>query len=198
MVGTSGHSTTITRQILILRAQPVSDPRAHRWTSRLICAGVHHQARRFVIRNFGIHRPHPADVVGDFAQVRPQFAQIHSALAVLFEREGRFHQLAGTTLGFDIAAGQGMAVVFFERGLGIEAIHRRATPVHEQKDDAFDALRVVQMPGHDAAIGRRNSGARQRPSQHSRERHHAESIADAAESLAASGRVGGFVHFVLS
>src|SRR6185369_3880657 len=72
----------VSRQILILRAQTVSQPCTHRRTASLVGPGIHHQAGRLVIRNVGVYRPYPANIVGHFSQVRPQLAHIHAALAV--------------------------------------------------------------------------------------------------------------------
>jgi hypothetical protein len=105
-----------------------------------------------MVGDLGIDGAHPADIVGHFTQMRPKLADVHSALPVLLELERRLHQFAGSALGFDVSAGKRLAVILLERGLRIEAIDGGASSVHEQEDHAFDALRIVQFSGENAAI----------------------------------------------
>ena len=129
--GNVGAKNDESGKILVFGAQPVSEPRAHRRTAGLVRARVHHQTRRLMIRNFGVDRADPAHIVGDLAKVRPQLADIHSALAVLLELERRLHQLAGPALGLDPAAGNRLPIVLLKRGFGIERIDGGAASVHE-------------------------------------------------------------------
>jgi hypothetical protein len=105
-----------------------------------------------MIRNLGVHGADPADVVRDFAQVRPQLANIHPALAVLLKRERGFHQLAGAPLSRDRSAGQRLTVVLVEHRLGIEAVDVRASTVHEQKNHTLDPLRMIQFRDAHGAV----------------------------------------------
>ena len=65
-------------KVLIFRAQSVQQPRTHRGSSRLSFTTVHHQQRRFVVGNVGVHRPNDADVINAFADVRKQVADFDS------------------------------------------------------------------------------------------------------------------------
>ena len=189
-----GTEHDVAGQVLVLGAQPVSQPGTHGRAARLIGAGVHHQAGRLVIRDIGVDRADPADVVGDFAEVRPEFADVHAALPVLLELERRLHQFAGAAFGLDGAAGQRLAVVLLEHRLGIEAIDGGAAAVHEQEDDALDALRVIELGDADVAVGIEHcAGPGQRVTQHAGKRHHAEAVADPAQRFPARQRIGRLV-----
>ena len=181
----------VARKVLVLGAETVGEPRAHRRTAGLVRAGVHHQARRFVVRNFGVDGTHPADVVGDFAQVRPEFADVHAALAVLLELERRLHQFARAALGRDGAAGQRLAVVLFERRLRIEGIDRGESAVHEQEDDALDALRIIELARRRSRTPPAfvTAGARHGFAEHAGERHHAEAVAHAPQRFSSGERI---------
>ena len=184
--GDIGTEYDIAGQVLVFGAQPVSQPGTHGRAAGLVGAGVHHQAGRLVIGDIGVDRADPADVVGDFAEVRPELADVHAALPVLLEFERRLHQLAGAALGLDGAAGKRLAVVLLERGLGIEAIDGGAAAVHEEEDDALDPLRVFELRHSNVAVGIEH-GARlgQRVTQHAGKGHHAEAVADLAERFPA-------------
>src|SRR5262249_363159 len=75
------------RKALVVCTQAIGHPRSHRRTARLIGAGVHHEASGFVVRDIGVDRANPADVISKLAKVGPQFAEIHPALTVLLEFE---------------------------------------------------------------------------------------------------------------
>jgi hypothetical protein len=159
----------------------------------LICAGIHHEARRLVVGNLGVHGANPADIVRDLAQVRPQLADVHSALPVLLEFEWRLHQLAGPPLRLDIATRQRLAIVLFQRRLGIETIDRRTAAVHEKENHTLDALRIIEFPGKNAAIGSYRTRSEQRLIHHPGECHHAEPVANAPQRLAPGNGVSRFV-----
>ena len=90
-----GTEHDISGQILVLGTEPIGEPRPERRTSDLDVAGVHHQHRRLVVRDVGVHRANHADVVGAGADVREQLADLEAALAVSREFERRLHQGAG-------------------------------------------------------------------------------------------------------
>jgi hypothetical protein len=64
----------------------------------------------------------PANVVRAFADIGKQLADLHTALAVLLEREGRAHQGAGLALGLNLSPGQGLSVIFVEHRFRVEAV----------------------------------------------------------------------------
>ena len=154
-----------------------------------------------MVGDFGVDGTNPSDVVGDFAEVGPEFGDVHAALAVLLELEGRAHEGAGAAFGFDLDAGQRLAVVLIEHGLRVEAVDGGQAAVHEQEDDAFDALGVIEGSGAERAAGAVDEafGSGNRLVHQASEGHHAETVADAAQSFAAGGRVRGLMerHVVL-
>jgi hypothetical protein len=109
-------------------------------------AGVHHQHRRLVIRDVGVHRPNHADIVRAAAHVREQLAHFQAALPVPGEREGRLHQRAGLALGRHGTTRKRLPVVLVEHRFRIEAVDLRQATVHEQENDGLGLRRVVQAP----------------------------------------------------
>jgi hypothetical protein len=51
-------------------------------------AGVHHQHRRLVVGDVGVHERIEADVVGALADVREQLADVHAALPYFLNVNG--------------------------------------------------------------------------------------------------------------
>src|SRR5213593_121855 len=84
--GTKDHET---RQVLVLDAEPVSDPRAHRRPAREIMAAVHHEKAGIVERTVGVHRADHADFVDAFAKLRENLTHLDSALPAFVKLERR-------------------------------------------------------------------------------------------------------------
>ena len=78
------------RQVLVLAAQSITEPRAHAWPAGLLEAGLDERDRRVVIDRLGVHRLDDGDVVDDLRGVREKLADPGAGLAVLGERELRF------------------------------------------------------------------------------------------------------------
>ncbi len=184
-------------QVLVVGPQTVGQPGPERRPADLGMAGVHHEHRRLMIRDVRVDGADEADVVGARADVREQFAHVHSALAVLLERERRAQQRTGLAFGGDAAAGQRLPVILVEHRLGIEAVHLRQPAVHEQEDDVFRFGRVMKSAGRtDLRVlvrAAQRRGCRQRLPDQSGKREHAEAIANPAERLATGHGVTGFM-----
>ena len=86
------------RQILVLAAQTVADPRAHARPAGLLAAGLDEGDGRIVIDGVGVDRLDDGDVVDDLGGVRQQFAEPGAGLAVLAEFE-RWTARRGTSSG---------------------------------------------------------------------------------------------------
>ena len=180
-VGTEHHEA---RQVLVVGAEAVGEPRAERWAADLGVAGVHHQHRRLVVRDVGVHGADEADVVGAAADVRKQLAHLHAALAVLLERERRLEQAPGLPFGRDVPAGQRLPVVLVEHRLGVEAVDLRQAAVHEQEDDVLRPGGVVERALRAGFAALLKPGGRERLADQAGERQHAEAVAHAAERVA--------------
>src|SRR5262249_39708219 len=87
------------------------------------------------------------------------------------------------------SAGQRLAVVLVEQRLGVEAVDLREPPVHEEEDDALGARGMIQLPRAERAILVCYICARDRFADEAGEREHAETVADAAERVAARHQV---------
>ena len=98
-----------------------------------------------MIRNIRVDGADEADIVGHFAHVRKQFADLHPALTVLLEGEGRAQQRSGLALGGHDAARQRLAVILLQRRFRIEAIHLRKAAINVQKDDALGLGFMMQF-----------------------------------------------------
>ena len=130
--------------------------------------------------------------------MRPQLAEVETALAVLLELERRLHQHAGAALGLDLLARQRLAVVLVEHRLGIEAVDLRHATVHEQKDDLPGPGREVGAAAGDGAAGARmqSAGLEQRLLDHVGKGQHAEAGSHSTQSFTSRDRLPGleFVH----
>ena len=80
-------------QVLVLGAQAVGDPRAHRRAARPRRAGEDQQLGRGVVELVGVHRVDEAQLVGHLGQVRHGVGKPEARLAVLLERPPRAQQL---------------------------------------------------------------------------------------------------------
>ena len=79
------------RQILVLRAETIRNPRAHRRPAGPVVSRVHHQHGRSVVGDVGDHRTNLAEFVDDAAHLREDLADLRSILAVPGPRERRAH-----------------------------------------------------------------------------------------------------------
>src|SRR5262245_901209 len=86
--------------------------------------------------------------------MRKNVADPRAALAMLFEGERRFEQVAGAR-GKDARLGEGkrFAVVPLEERFVIERIDLRGTAVHEEKNHSFGARREVRRSGREGIAG---------------------------------------------
>src|SRR6185436_7945341 len=77
------------RKVLILTAEPVTEPGAHAWASRLLKSSLNERDRWIVIDRLGVHRLDDGNVVDDFCRMRKELTHPRSRLSILCELEGR-------------------------------------------------------------------------------------------------------------
>lgn len=77
------------RQVGVVRPEPVREPGPDRGTAGLLRSRLHERHGGVVIDRLGVHRLDEAQLVGDRADVRQQFADGRAALAVARHREVR-------------------------------------------------------------------------------------------------------------
>ncbi len=116
-------------KILIFGAEAISEPGAHGRAAGNAGAAIHHEQRRFVIGDVGIHGADDATIVNARTEFGKDFADFDAALAVAVEFERRAEEAAGFALGFEIAGGHGLAAVFLEQRFGVEGIDLRGAAV---------------------------------------------------------------------
>src|SRR4029077_19909321 len=109
---------------------------------------------------------------------------LDAALAVMLERERRFHQrrrAAAIARGAELL-GQRLAVIAGERGFRIEGIDVRRAAVHEQENDALGERREVRGPRRQwiRGGGRRGRTEKSRVSKHAGTSQRAEATADSS------------------
>ena len=134
-------------QVLIHRAQPVSDPRTHARARQSRFAAIHQQQRRLVIRHIRVHRTNHRDVVDVFRDVRKQFADFDAALAVFFEFERRLKGRAGAAFGRQIIHRQAVCRAAARGPVWDQSVHVRRPAVGENMDDALGFGRKMSCPG---------------------------------------------------
>ena len=121
------------RQVLVLAAQAVADPRPHAGVARLLVAGVHVGDRRVVVDRLGVHRLDDAHLVGDRLHVREQVAHPRAVLAAAparpQRRDDRIRRLAGGHPGEPLVAldrGGDLLAVILARASACGRTDRRA------------------------------------------------------------------------
>jgi hypothetical protein len=117
------------RQVLVLAAQPVAEPRPHARSAGLLKPGLDECDSRVVIDRFRVHRLDDRDVVDDLRGVRQQFAHPRARLSVLRERidrAGHRQQRLPHRLGNPLPLTNGVrdlrALVLRQRRLVIEGL----------------------------------------------------------------------------
>ena len=182
------------RQVLVLRAQAVRDPRTDGRPVRELAAALHDEDRRFVIEVRGEHRADEGDVVDLLRQVRQDLGNLHARLAVLGELVRRRHESASLVDELDIVgqiASRRLPFVLRESGFGVKQIHLAWPAVHEELDDGLRLgleVRLALLEVVDAALAdrpRRRARVQQVPPQQRCQRRAVQPVPDAGEEIAA-------------
>jgi hypothetical protein len=183
------------RQIIVLAAEAVAQPRAKARAAGHLAAGHHKRAGRVVVDGVGVDAADDRELIGHLRRVREQLAHPRASLAVLGELEhgGRDRQprLAAGHRGDALAAADGVGQVLvevrFELRLVIPHVDLRRPAVHVQVDEPLGLGRVVRQAGEHGMnaratrLGRRTEGI----ARHGRERDGTGAQAGGAEELAA-------------
>ena len=138
-----------TWQILILRPQPVSHPRADTRETHQQGARVPLIVRHDVIIRTPLARADQGNVIDHAADVREQLRDLDSALAVLLELERTLHQRPGITLADPnpALATQRLAMVFRQHRLRVKGVDVADSAAHEQRDDGLGSWFEMTIPG---------------------------------------------------
>ncbi len=134
-------------QVFVFGSESVEQPRAHRWTSRLGLAAGHHQQRRFMIRNIGMHRTDHTKVIRAAAKVWKQFADFKPRLTMFVKTKRRFHQSARFSLRLFFRSGRPLPIVLRQLRLGIKRIDLARPAIHEQMNDPLGSRREHRWLG---------------------------------------------------
>ena len=121
-------------QVLIFRAQAVSQPSAQAGPVGLNRPRVHHQQPGHVLGQVGVHGVDDAEVVDGLGHVGKELADPAAGLAVALKLEGRLHQALGLAQGLDVHCRRALAVVFLQQRLVVESVHVGDAAVHQQVD----------------------------------------------------------------
>ena len=173
-IGVTGDQHHETRQIRVLRAKPVSDPRPHRRRAVAGRTGVKQHLCWRVIELIGVHRLHEREVIRQTGQRRIHVADPLAVLPVLLERVRRAQQF-GMPLderqppALDELLRARLVVQLVQLRLVVEQVQLRRRTGHVQVNDVFDLARQRrQMRCH------RVGGARSRPAHQRAKRQRAE------------------------
>ena len=134
------------RQVLVLGAETVRNPRAHRRPCCQHAAGVEQGPPRCVRRVEGVHRSNDAHVVDDAGELRQQLAHLDAIAPVALELERRRQQPARRALGAQVDGARTLSRVLGQRRLGIEHVELRRPAVHVKHDDVL-GLGRQRRPG---------------------------------------------------
>ena len=70
------------RQVFVLAAQAIAEPRTHARPTRQLGTGVHEQSCRIMIEGLGVKALHKANIIGNRTQMRQEFTHPSSGFAV--------------------------------------------------------------------------------------------------------------------
>ena len=146
------------RQVARLTPQAVGRPGAEARSAELLRAGVHENLRRRVVKRVGRHRLDNGDVIGAAGQVRQQFGQLDTAVAVAGEPElraqaGRVGPDERRTVALEQLGRRQPAVVACQGRLVVEQLQMAGAAGHEQEDHVGRLRREVRPPGRHRLAG---------------------------------------------
>src|SRR6266567_7698193 len=119
------------------------------------------------------------------AQVRENFADLDTALAIFSEAERRTHQITCPALRSEVSSRHGLPVVFGQHRLWVKCIDLRKTAVEEQKNDVLRPGGKLGRLGCERVLERRGrSGLQQGTAEQVCQSHDAEPTAQLAQRLA--------------
>ena len=177
---TAGTHDDETRQILVLAAEPVRDPRAHAWSDEPRLATVHQHERRLVVGHVGVHRADHRDVVHALGRVRENLADLRAALSVPLEFVRARIRRSGFALRPQVVHRKQLTGVFLQRRLWVERIHMRRPAVEENVNHPLGLGREMRPLGQERRRRCRAGGV----GQHRAKRQTAHADAAAGEKLA--------------
>ena len=180
------------RQVLVVAAEPVVNPRAHARPAGDLRAGLEEGDRGVVVDRLGEHRADDAELVDDLGGVRQEIADPGAVRPVLAEPELRTGERqrrliaghAGQPLALPHRVRQLLAVALVEHWLVVERLHLRRPAGHEEIDDALRLRREVELAAQHATVLRAHDANALVRIDEVRESNPAEPHAEAAEHRA--------------
>ena len=139
-------------QVFVFGAESIGGPRTERCSAEQIGSGMQEKLCRGVIKLFRLHRLHDGDVVDDFRQKLPDFAQLCTRFAVFRKIEGSPQHVGnpldeGESLSFEVFFRAGLAVVLLQSRLVVEEIELRGTAGHVQINNVLGFCGERRFPG---------------------------------------------------
>ncbi len=135
------------RQVLVLAAQAVRDPRPHAGAGETRFPAVHEQEGRLMVGYVGVHGADDHQVVRALGDIGKDVTDFDPALAVFCKGKRGAEGCASGALGFQMARGQRLAVEPGQFGLGIKRIQVGRSAIGKKMDDAFSAAWKVRGAG---------------------------------------------------
>ena len=130
-------------QILILRSQPVSRPRAEARTDEPVAAGVDEHHRVLVARRGRVGRANHRHLINVLGDVREDVAHLDAALPVLLKLERRAKNRAAERRFLPHVLDD-LAVVLREVRLRVKRVHMRRPALRENVNDALGLGREMR------------------------------------------------------
>ena len=131
------------RQLIVLAAQTVGNPRPHCGASCLLMTRLHQCDPRIMINGFGMHRSDQGKFVGDRTNMGKKFRNFCPRLSIAFELEAASHAVEWLPhkLSDSLALGQTFrhrfAVHLDKFGFGVKEIEMRGCTRLEEVDHPF-------------------------------------------------------------
>ena len=177
------------RQIFILGAETVVDPRPHARANEIDRARVHKQRARAVGHALSMHALEQAEIIHMLGHVREKLAYRLAALAVILEIPKRFldtvlYDLARLSQRPGIIKAHHLAVVIKQLLLVVERINMAHAAGHEEKNHALCPGCMMHQLGGQRIIRRRH------PMRHRPRSHRAKATRHGLQGAAARKQVG--------
>ena len=134
----------VARKVLVLRAEPIRDPRPPARPCHDVVSTIEKLNRRLVVGNVTVHRPHDADVVNQGARFLKEGTHGNAALTVPPKLERRTHDSASLPLGRKTEIPGGLSVETIEKWLGIKRINLGRASLQKEVDDLLRFRREVR------------------------------------------------------
>ena len=138
----SGHHHHEGRQVFVLAAQAIAEPRTHARPTRQLSSGIHEQGCWVMVKSLGVEALHETDIISNRTQMRQEFTHPSSGFAVSGKliRRGQQLRLLADLSQADVLyqlLWHPLAVALSQLRFGIEEVEVRGATRLEKVNDVL-------------------------------------------------------------